>query len=135
MKKIKSFLEKWIKFEIYDTEEEGIYQIYAGISKDGRNADLTIHGFNLYFGNKEILTEDYHEYGFNSINAFKKGVILSLYYVSKITAEEIVGDYIINAIRKGKPFEYNDVSKYIWEGKATDCPEKWSIFIDLRKLE
>lgn len=135
MKKIKSFLDKWIKFKVYDTEEDGIYQIYAGISKDGTHADLSIHGFNLYFGNKDILTKDYHEYGFNSINAFKKGVILSLYYVSRISAEEIVGDYIINAIRKGKPFEYSEVNKYIWEGKATDCPEKWSVFIDLRKLE
>ena len=51
MKKIKDFLEQWIKFEIYDTEEEGIYQIYAGVSKDGVKADLTPHRFNLYFGN------------------------------------------------------------------------------------
>ena len=41
MKKIKDFLEQWIKFEIYDTEEEGIYQIYAGVSKDGIKADLS----------------------------------------------------------------------------------------------
>lgn len=135
MKKIKSFLEQWIKFEIYDTEVEGIYQIYAGVSKNGKTADLSYHGFNLYFGNSKSATKNYHEYGFTSLDSFKKAAILSLYYIARISAEEIVSEYIINAIRDGKPFSETDVDKYIWEGKSEDCPEKWSIYVDLRELE
>ena len=52
-----------------------------------------------------------------------------------MSAEEIVSEYIINAIRKGKPLYETDVEKYIWEGKSEDCPEKWSIYVDLRNLE
>lgn len=135
MKKLKEFLENWITFEVYDTETEGIYEIYAGISKDGIMADLSTHGFNLYFGNNKTITKNHHEYGFKSVSDFKKGAILSLYYISRISAEEIVGEYIINAIRKGKAFEYSEVDKYIWEGKSEGCPEKWSVYMDLRGLE
>ena len=135
MKKLKHFLEQWIRFEIYDTDEEGIYQIYAGISKNGTEVDLTNHGFNLYFGNSKSVTKNHPEYGFKSVELFKKASVLALYYISRISAEEIVGDYIINALRKGKPIDETDPEKYIWEGKAKDCPEKWSIYIDLRKLE
>ncbi len=135
MKKLKAFLEKWIKFEIYETEKDGIYQIYAGVSKEGKRADLSNHGFNLYFGNSKSVTKGFHEYGFTSVDAFKKAAVLSLYYISRISAEEIVGEYIINAIRNGKPINETDVDKYIWEGKSEDCPEKWSIYLDLRKLE
>ena len=63
MEKIQGFLEKWTKFEIYDTDKEGIYQIYAGISKNGKHADLTDHGFNLFFEKEKNLTKDIHEYG------------------------------------------------------------------------
>lgn len=136
MKKLKEFLQKWIKFEIYDTDEEGIYQIYAGVaSKDGVRPDLTTHGFNLYFGNSKSTTTGYHEYGFNSAESFKKGTILSLYYISRVSAEEIVGQHIVNAVRKGTPVTETEVTKYIWEGKSQGCPEKWSIYIDLRELE
>lgn len=135
MKKIKSYLEKWIKFEVHDTNEDGIYQIYAGISKKGTQADISTHGFNLYFGKDKTLTEDIHEYGFSSVDSFKKSVVISLYYMSRISAEQIVGEHIVGAIRKGKLLEHTDISKYIWEGKSVDCPEKWSIYIDLRTLE
>ena len=135
MRKIKEFLEEWIHFKIHETEVEGIYQIYSGISKDGVKADLSNHGFNLYFGNSKSVTKNYHEYGFGSVESFKKAAILSLYFISKMSAEEIVSEYIINAIRKGKPLYETDVEKYIWEGKSIDCPEKWSIYVDLRNLE
>ena len=135
MKKIKDFLEQWIKFEIYDTEEEGIYQIYAGVSKDGIKADLSPHGFNLYFGNSKNATDKYYEYGFSTLESFKKGTMLALYYISRISAEEIVGQYIVDAVRKGKEVSQTDVKKYIWEGKTQDCPEKWSVYIDVRSLE
>lgn len=135
MKKIISFLENWIKLEVHDTNEEGIYQIYAGVPKEGIQADVSIHGFNIYFGNDKNLTKDIHEYGFSSVGSFKRAVIISLYYISRISAEEIVGEHIVSAIRKGKQLEHTDISKYIWEGKSDDCPEKWSIYIDLRSLE
>ncbi|NLZ95715.1 MAG: hypothetical protein GX921_07830 [Bacteroidales bacterium] len=135
MKKIISFLEKWIKLEVHDTNEEGVYQIYAGVSKNGIQADVSTHGFNLYFGNEEALTKDIHEYGFSSVDSFKRAVIISLYYISRISAEEIVGEHIVAAIRKGNSLEHTDVSKYIWEGNSEDCSEKWSIYIDLRNLE
>lgn len=135
MKKIREFLEKWIKFEIYDTEDEGIYQIYAGIAKNSKEVDLSIHGFNLYFGDSKSTTSGYHDYGFSSLDTFKKAAILSLYYISRISAEEIVGEHIINAIRKGKSITEKDARKYTWEGKSQGCPERWSVFIDLRELE
>lgn len=135
MKKLKSYLEKWIKFEVQETHEEGIYQIYAGISNKGKQADISVHGFDLYFGKEKALTKDIHEYGFCSADSFKRAVIISLYYISKISAEEIVGDHIVSVIRKGKQLEHTDISKYIWEGKSEDCPEKWSVYMDLRKLE
>jgi hypothetical protein len=135
MKKLQSFLEKWVKFQVYDTDVEGIYQIYAGVSKNGIQADFSIHGFNLYFGKDKMLTKDLHEYGFTSVDSFKRAAVISLYYISRISAEEIVGEHIIKAIRNGKPFEYTDVNKYIWEAKSQDCPEKWSVYMDLRKLE
>lgn len=135
MKKLKEFLEKWINFEIFETDKEGIYQIYAGVSKDGIRADLSTHGFNLYFGNSKTTTNCYHDYGFSSIDLFKKGTILSLYYIAKISAEEIVGQHIINAVRKGNSVTEFDVKKYIWEGRSQGCPERWSIYIDLRNLE
>lgn len=135
MKKIQGFLEKWTKFEIYDTDKEGIYQIYAGISKNGKHADLSNHGFNLFFGKEKNLTKDIHEYGFSSVDSFKRAVIISLYYISKISAEEIVCEYIVNALRKGKVLEHTDVNYYIWEAISEDCPKKWSIYMDLTKLE
>lgn len=135
MKKIKSYLEKWINFQVHDTNEEGIYQIYAGVSKEGIMVDISSHGFNLYFGNNKTLTEDIHEYGFSSTNSFKKAVIITLYYISRMSAQEIIGEHIVAAIRKGKQVDHTDTSKYIWEGNAQDCPGKWSIYIDLRKLE
>ncbi|MGV8963739.1 MAG: hypothetical protein ACOH2V_10235 [Candidatus Saccharimonadaceae bacterium] len=135
MKKIKSFLEKWIKFEMYDTDIRGIYQIYSGIAKNSNEVDLSNHGFNLYFGSNKTLIKDYHEYGFNSVEAFKNAVIYSLYYISLLSAEEIVGEHIINSFRDAKPLKENEIHKYIWQGKAKDNPEKWSIYIDLRNLE
>ena len=135
MKKLIEFLDKWINFEIYETDEGGIYQIYAGVSKEGVSADLSTHGFNLYFGNSKSVVEGYHEYGFNSADSFKKGTILSLYYISRISAQEIVGQHIINAVRKGNAVTDMNVNRYIWEGKSQGCPEKCSIYIDLRDLE
>lgn len=135
MKKLRHFLDKWIKLEVYDTDEEGIYQIYAGVSKDGMQADLSNHGFNLFFGKEKTLTNDIHDYGFTSIDSFKRAAIISLYNISRLSATEIVGEHIINAIRKGRALEYIDVNKYIWEAKSHDCPERWSIYMDLRELE
>lgn len=135
MKKLQCFLEKWVNQKVYETEEEGIYQIYAGVSKNGVEADFSRHGFNLYFGKDKMLTKDFHEYGFTTVDSFKRAAILYLYYTSKISAQKIISDHIVNAIRKGKPLEYTHLDKYIWEAKSQDCPEKWSVYIDLRELE
>ena len=134
MRKINSFLEQWIKFEVYDTDIDGLYQIHAGISLKGK-VNLTNHGFNIYFGNNKSLTSDYYEYGFNTIDSFKRATILSLYYIARITAEKIVGAHIIEALRKGKFINETNPQKYIWEGKSHDSLERWSIFMDLRKLK
>ena len=134
MKKVKLFLDKWIKFEIFDTETEGIYQIYAGTANKNQ-IEISTHGFNLYFGSNKSLTKNYDEYGFKSINTFKRAVVLSLYYLSRISAEEIVSEHIINTLRKDIPLEDTNPENYIWEGRSPDNPEKWSVFIDLRKLE
>lgn len=135
MKKLKTFLEKWMKFNIYETDDEGIYHIYAGISQNGEGVDLSIHGFNLYFGNSKNVTNSFEDYGFQSVESFKKAAVFSLYYISLINAEEIVGGYIVDSLRKGKPLRETEIQKYIWEGISPDCPGKWSVFIDLRALE
>ena len=132
--KIKGFLEKWIKFEIYETETESVYQIYAGISKNGKEVDLSTHGFNLYFGSKDVI-KDYQQYGFNSLDSFKKAAMISLYQISCISAEEIVKEYIEKANKNGKLIKKADFKKYIFERISHDCPEKWSIYMDLRELE
>lgn len=135
MKRLKVFLEKWIKFEVYETETEGIYQIYAGISKNENEVDLSLHGFNLFFGTNNNLTQNYHDYGFKTADSFKKAAIYSLYYTSVISAREIVGDCIVDTFRNGRLLHETDPAKYIWEAKAMDNPEKWSIYMDLRNLE
>ncbi|MDD2475759.1 MAG: hypothetical protein PHI32_07595 [Dysgonamonadaceae bacterium] len=132
--KIKDFLEKWIKFEIYETDVESIYQIYSGISKNGVKVDLSTHGFNLYFGSKDMI-KNYQQYGFNSLDSFKKAAVISLYQISRISAEEIVKEHIKKANKNGNPVKETNYKKYIWEGKSVDCPEKWSIYMDLRELE
>ena len=135
MNTVKAFLEKWIKFEIYETDEGGIYQIYAGIAKNCDEVDLSTHGFNLYFGNSESLTKNYYEYGFSTAEAFKVAVVYSLYYIAVLSAEEIVAEHIVKAFRSGKRISDTKIHKYISEGHSTDCPGKWSVYIDLRKLE
>ena len=131
---LKSFLDKWIQFKLYDTQTEGVYQIYAGIFSKG-NIDLTNHGFNLYFGNDKSLSYDYKDYGFISLNSFKRATVLSLYFIARISAEEIVAEHIINALRSGKIINETNPRKYIWEGKSDDGLQRWSIFMDLSKLE
>lgn len=134
MDNIKNFLDKWIKFKVFETQTEGIYQIYAGFSTKG-NIDFSIKGFNLYFGSDKSLSYDYRDYGFTSLNSFKRAALLSLYFIARLSAEEIVGEHIINAIRKGNLVHEVNPKKYIWEGKSDDDLQRWSIFMDLRKLE
>ena len=122
MKKLKTFLEEWIRFDIYETEKEGIYQIYSGVSKEGKEPDFSDHGFNLYFGNSKTVTKNFHEYGFSSVDAFKRAAILALYYISRISAEEIVGQHIITAIRKGQPLNETNVRKSIVLANSAKLP-------------
>ena len=134
MNKIKSFLDKWIKFKVYDTQKDGIYQIYAGIFLKGE-IDLSNKGFNLYFGSDKSLSYDYKEYGFTSLNSFKRAAVLSLYFIARVTAEEIVAEHIINAIRSGMMINETNPRKYIWEGESDDGLQRWSIFMDFSKFE
>lgn len=134
MIKVKSFLEKWIQFKVYETQTEGIYQIYAGIFLKEK-IDLTNQGFNLYFGTDKSLSYDFRDYGFTSLNSFKKAALLSLYFIARISAEEIVAEYIINAVRSGKVINETNPREYIWEGKSDDGLQRWSIFMDLSNLE
>lgn len=83
----------------------------------------------------QTLTKNFEDFGFSSLRNFKRGTMLTLYYISKISAERIVGEYIVNSERRGKPIKQTDVNKYIWEGESEDCLGKWSVYIDLRQLE
>lgn len=109
--------------------------MYAGVSKNGIQADFSKHGFNLFFGKEKQITNNIHEYGFNSKETFKRAVVIPLYYISRISAEQIVSEHIVNAIRKGRELDNIDIDTYIWEAKSQDCPEKWAIYMDLRSLE
>ncbi len=135
MKKIKQFLNQWVLFEILDTETKGVYEIHAGVSKDGQEVELSLEAFDIFFVESNKFTRKHIEYGFKSIYELKMAAITALYFIALLKAQEIVAQHIVNSFRNESSSKEINLKSHIYEGQATGDPIKWSIFMDIRNIK
>ncbi len=134
MKMIKVYLNQLVLFEIFETEMEGIYETNAGTSKNGKEVDLSIEGFNNLLGGSKILTKDFEDYGFNSMDGLKMGAISAMYYIALNNAEELIAQHLLNSFRNNCSLNIMNPKSYIYEGPATDNSNRWSIFMNVNDI-
>ncbi len=135
MKKIKQFLNQWVLFDILDTNTKGIYEIHAGISKNGKEVDLSLEAFDQFFYDSKKFTRNYAEYGFKSEDELKMAAITALYFTALDKGGKIVSQHLVNSFRNDCTLQEVNLKSHIYEGPATDNPTKWSIFMDIRGLK
>jgi len=134
MEILKTFLDQCVMFEIFETEVKGLYELNAGLTKNGKEVDLSADAFDDYFEDSDHFADNYVDYSFKSIEEFKMAAISSLYFIALINAQKILIQYIITRYRNTCPIAKINPKSHIYEGPATDNPKKWSIFIDVRDL-
>ena len=134
MKTTKFFLDQWISFEIFETKTKGLYEINVGVTTDGIGVDLTVDGFDRLFGENKHAAEKFSTYGFDSIDELKLAAVSGLYYTCLSSALTLVGQHIINLLRKGTFMPSIDAKKLIYGGRSSDNPEMYSLYMDLRGL-
>ena len=135
MKKTKLFLDQWILFEIFETETKGLYEINAGATTNGKDVILTVEGFDLLFGDNKHAAEKFKDYGFDTINELKLAAVSCLYYTCLSSASTLINHYIINLLRNSDYFPTVDAKMIIYGGRASDNPNFYSFYMDLRTLK
>lgn len=137
MEMTKVFINQFVIFEIFEineTEVAGIYETHAGTSKNGKEVDLSVEGFNNLLGGSKILTKNFKEYGYKSIDGLKKGVISAIYCIALHNAEEVIAQHILSSLRNNCSLININPKSYLSEGPATDNSNRWSIFMNINEI-
>lgn len=134
MNMTKEFLDQWITFEIFETETKGVYEINCGITFNGDDVSLTVEGFDILFGENKHEADCFEDYGFNSVDEFKRAAVSCLYYTCLSSALTLVGQHIVNLLRNNTIMPAIDAKRLIYGGRASDIPQMYSLYMDLRSL-
>ena len=134
MKKTKLFLDQWVLFEIFETETRGLYEINAGVTSNGTEVNLSVEGYDLFFGSSNRMAEKYSDYGFETMNELKQAAVSCLYYTCLSSAYKLVGQHIVNLLKSGSIVPTVDAKNLIYGGRSTDDPDMFAIYMDIRVL-